>query len=142
MLFWIIFLPLLILWSISKGTVVGAIGSIIGLIQRFLDLVVVEKVSHKRYPLRNLKRYFAAHKYTFRKNLDDLKVIEKQFENGTYSHPSILITWMTYIVYVLVFSPFYIVYGVFYQGPKSTFEDGIKCWNQIILKRSMYDEKR
>ena len=138
-LFWIGYVPLLCLWSVIRGVYIGFFGSIIGLCQRYCDCVKVEHVGVKRYPIKTLKHYFSAHKRSVGNDNYRLKKIKSHFELGAYKQPNILFSASIYCLYFLLFSPFFIIYGVLFKGPLSTFHDGLVYWKCVVLKRSVYD---
>lgn len=142
--FWIVYLPLLGIWSVFFGIYVGVLGAVIGVIQRYIDCVRVENVGIKRYPLRALKQYVSAHQRSVDRHLGQhndysLQTIQSKIQEGSYKRPSIVFSALIYLLYFLLFSPFFIMYGMLFKGPLSTFKDGIVYWRRVVLRQSIYD---
>jgi hypothetical protein len=136
MSFYLLYLPSLIVWSIVRGSIIGCLGGIIGRIQWFVTASKEEATSRKRYPARNLKKHFETAQESSL-NPEDRFNIECKYIGGDFKQKPLVIQILLLFIYTLGIIPFFILYGVFFQGPISTFNDGIRFWQKNVLRMSL-----
>lgn len=129
-IFILVYLPYLAVKSSTIGVTVGFAGAFLGAWERFIDLLVDEFKGNRRYPHRNMRKWFAAHLRTIGDDEHLRKEAEYKFGQGKIKAPSIVSHTLAFSLYFIFFLPIYILFGTLYKGPITVFVDGFNVWNK------------
>ena len=136
-IFTIIALPLVLLWSLLYGVVVGIIGITIDrweVIQRILCRNALETL---KYPIWNAKKAQEGYLRTL-SSVDDMFVAQQEFQVGRKKVAGpISETFWDLLIFGVALYPFLLVWGIA-TGPVRAFLDIFKWWYEVWFGYSVY----
>ena len=133
---WILFCPIMLIFSLVVGILLGIAGKTVGNFQDMRRYIKEEFNAWRRYPKTHNERYMGKAMYVAqrdRKTQKEVYKIMEEYKKGIRKAHNPFLASFAFVGMFIVLTPFSWVAGMI-EGPQKIFEDGFEFFKRKILR--------